>query len=176
MRAYYQRLKRSFIRRRYALLILVRRSTNARTKSVQAAEHAKMILQWISKFCPALYKPHVERLVEVVEDEGEAEGEEGGVVEAALQALAAVVRVDPTLTPNKKESIARARELALSRNWRHAKFATRFLAFCEGEENEGVCGALAELVQFAPNAFESKSDVITRFLLKKLLIVPNPSL
>uniref|UniRef100_A0A0W0GEX7 Cohesin-associated protein pds5 n=2 Tax=Moniliophthora roreri TaxID=221103 RepID=A0A0W0GEX7_MONRR len=174
-----------------------RRSTNARTKSIQAAEHAKLILQWISKFCPALYKPHVERLVEVVKDEGEAEGE-GGMVEAGLQALAAVVRVDPTLAPHEKETIARTRELALSGSWRHAKFATRFLAFCEDEENEGVCGALAEeiaesldladesrlvahvtaldqLVQFAPNAFESKSDVITKFLLKKLLMVPNPS-
>ncbi|KAG6859651.1 hypothetical protein C0993_003645, partial [Termitomyces sp. T159_Od127] len=45
---------------------------------------------------------------------------------------------------------------------------------CEPERLAGLIAALAQVARFAPAAFEHKSDVITTFLLKKVLMVPVP--
>ncbi|KAF9255405.1 hypothetical protein L218DRAFT_884207 [Marasmius fiardii PR-910] len=170
------------------------KTTKARTitKSTQAANHAEVLLTWMSKYCPALFKVHVEELIGVIEENTNEKS-----VTVALQALAEATRHDRSVAPNEPETLQRIRDFALGSNRRHAKFAARLLAFCE-DKNE-LCVGLAEsisdsledvvddqqlvahitvldqLVRFIPDAFEHKSDVITAFLLKKLLMVSDPA-
>lgn len=61
------------------------------------ANHAKTLLTFVSKHCPALYKAHVAELVKCVADEKNAI-----LVEVALQALAALGRMDAKLVPADK--------------------------------------------------------------------------
>ncbi|KAE9387817.1 cohesin-associated protein Pds5 [Gymnopus androsaceus JB14] len=158
------------------------------TKTNLAANHAQVLLTYVAKFCPALCKPHVDDLFAAVE-----EGKNDKTIAVGLQALAGVVRLDPALLP-MDNSMEIVRTHALGSNHRHSKFAARILAFCE-EKNE-ICPVIVETIadslslapedhlvaylvllsqfaRFAPEAFEQKSDVITAFLLKKLLMLPS---
>jgi sister-chromatid-cohesion protein PDS5 len=70
------------------------------TKKNQAqssAHHAQTILTYMSKHCPALYKPHVGELAKAIADE-----KNPTLVEVSLQALAAVVKWDDKLAPHDK--------------------------------------------------------------------------
>ncbi|KAL0069681.1 Sister chromatid cohesion protein pds5 [Marasmius tenuissimus] len=161
------------------------------TKANQSAGNALVLLNWMAKHCPALFKSHVDALVSVIQD-----GNNEKSVTIALQALAEVCRCDKSVAPSEQEILDQVRDFALGSNRRHSKFAARFLAFCEDKDQH--CMGLAEtiadsledapgdqlvahitvldqLVRFNPDSFEHRSDVITAFLLKKLLMVSDPA-
>lgn len=62
-----------------------------------SAHHAQTLLTYMSKHCPALYKPHVGELVKAISDE-----KNPILVEVSLQALAAVAKWDDTLAPQDR--------------------------------------------------------------------------
>ncbi|KAJ6484326.1 armadillo-type protein [Mycena vitilis] len=153
------------------------------------SENAMRLLTWVSKHSPALYKSHIAELVKGVADEKHPR-----LVEVSLQALAAVSRWDEKVVPTDKRTLERIKRLALEGTFRQAKFAARFLAFTKNKAT--VCievveviadslgtttpevlvahvAVLAQFARFALDAFEHKSDVLTAFLLKKLLMVPT---
>ncbi|KAJ3999568.1 armadillo-type protein [Lentinula boryana] len=159
------------------------------TKTNLAANHAQVLLTNIAKFCPPLLKPHVDEIITVVED-----GKNDKTVVVGLQALASLVKLDPLLVPMSSSTVEVIQKHALGSNHRHSKFAARTFAFCEQKDN--ICGAVVESIadslneasedqlvahlvslgqfaRFVPDAFEQKSDVITAFLLRKLLMVPS---
>ncbi|KAJ7810116.1 armadillo-type protein, partial [Mycena leptocephala] len=154
--------------------------------SGMAPENALRLLTHVSKHQPALYKSHVGELVKGVADERHPR-----LVEVALQALAAVMRWDEKAVPVDKRTLERIKRFALEGTFRQAKFAARFLAFAKNKA--AVCTdvvetisdalgtttpevlvahvvVLAQFARFAPDAFEHKSDVLTAFLLKELLM------
>ncbi|KDQ60158.1 hypothetical protein JAAARDRAFT_711869 [Jaapia argillacea MUCL 33604] len=154
------------------------------------ANNAFLLLTFISKHCPQLYKPHIGELTKAIADE-----KNGMLVEATLQALAAVVKWDEKLCPNDKRTPERLMRFVLQSNRRHAKFAARLLTFCkdhdqlcedvinniadnlaEADEETLVAHVtvLAELARFAPDAFEQRSDVVMAFVLKQVIMVPIP--
>ncbi|KAI0790526.1 armadillo-type protein [Abortiporus biennis] len=155
------------------------------------AHNAKVWLNHISKYYPALYQPHIGELSKAI-----TEPKNVLLVEVSLQALAAVGKWDEKLVPSDKRTIERVRRYVMEENLRHAKFAARILAFTKNREElcnevvEAISDQLPEvdddllvahvavLAQFsllAPDAFEEKSDVIMAFLLKKILMGPTPS-
>ncbi|KAH7926273.1 hypothetical protein BV22DRAFT_1128351 [Leucogyrophana mollusca] len=156
----------------------------------ETQKHAQTLLTFMSKHNPALYKLHVSELTKAIADEKNPR-----LVEVGLQALAAVVRWDESLSVNDKRTSERVMRFVLDSNPRHAKFAARFLA-CS-KDREELCTEVVEsiadklpkaspqhlvahttvLAQFSrlvPDAFEHKSDVIMAFLVKKVLMVPTP--
>ncbi|KAJ6486929.1 armadillo-type protein [Mycena sanguinolenta] len=159
-----------------------------KTNSV-AADNARKLLTYVSRHQPGLFKSHIGELVKGIADEKHPQ-----VVELALQALTAVVKWDEKVVPAEKRTLERIKRLALEGSPRQAKFAARFLA---SSKNKGtVCvevvetisdalnsaapevlvshvAVLAQFARFAPDAFEHKSDVLTAFLLKELLMVPT---
>lgn len=78
---------------------LVKRVEKADHKSADKspAHHACTILNYVSKHCPGLYKPHVGELVKAIADE-----KNSMLVEISLQALSAAVRWDEKLAPHDK--------------------------------------------------------------------------
>ncbi|KAJ4463966.1 armadillo-type protein [Lentinula edodes] len=172
------------------LLRLQRSQGTTITKTNLAANHAQVLFTNVAKFCPALLKPHVDELITAIED-----GKNDKTVAVGLQALASLVKLDPLLMPLESSSTVEViKSHVLGSNHRHAKFAARIFAFCE--EKNTVCGgvvesiadslnkapadqlvahlvSLAQFARFIPDAFEQKSDIITAFLLKKLLMVPS---
>ncbi|KAH0581979.1 hypothetical protein H2248_011642 [Termitomyces sp. 'cryptogamus'] len=151
--------------------------------------HPLILLKFVSKHSPALYKSHISELTKAIADEKNV-----SVVEACLHALSGVLRWDPKLAPTDKRTQDRITRFALQSNPRLAKFAARIIAVSSDAEAstalvESVVeelpkyepdkvtahiAALAQVTRFAPAAFEHKSDVITTFLLKKVLMVPTP--
>ncbi|KAK7046668.1 sister chromatid cohesion protein pds5 [Favolaschia claudopus] len=136
-----------------------------------------VLLTYISKNQPALYKSHIAELTKGIADEKHSK-----VVEVALQALAAVVRWDKSLAPTDRRTLERIKRLALEGTPREAKFAARFLAFSKDKDVacmevvEGLVAhvvVLAQFARFAPDAFEHKSDVLTAYLVKQLLMIPT---
>ncbi|KAJ4468818.1 armadillo-type protein [Lentinula aciculospora] len=171
------------------LLRLQRAHGTTITKTNLAANHAQLLLINIAKSCPALLKPHVDDLITAVED-----GKNDKTVVVGLQALASLVKLDPQLVPMESSTVEVIRNHVLGSNHRHAKFAARMFAFCE--ERSNICAhivesiadflneapedqlvahlvSLAQFARFAPDAFEQKSDIVTAFLLKRLLMVPS---
>ncbi|KAJ7135989.1 cohesin-associated protein Pds5 [Mycena epipterygia] len=184
----------NFLARQASLRILNQSSIPTLIKRLQklghlASDNALKLLTFVSKHLPALYKSHVAELVKGVADEKQAQ-----LVEVSLQALAAVVRWDEKVAPTDKRTLERIKRLAIEGNFRQAKFAARFLAFSKNKATvctevvDVICdglgssspevlvahvAVLAQFARFAPDAFEHKSDVLTAFLLKELLMVPT---
>ncbi|KIM42318.1 hypothetical protein M413DRAFT_444743 [Hebeloma cylindrosporum] len=165
-------------------------STNVR--ALQRAEAAQSLLRVMAKHAPALFKAHVGELCKLTADENK-----GVVVELAVMALANIVRWDEKIGGNiDKKTNERIFRLALDSDWRQAKFAARYLAFCKNKVDlcaelvesiaskmknkqaplPPVCyiSALAQIARFSPDAFEQKSDVIMGFLIKRILMLPSP--
>ncbi|EIN08867.1 hypothetical protein PUNSTDRAFT_67344 [Punctularia strigosozonata HHB-11173 SS5] len=154
------------------------------------ANNAHALLTIISKYLPALYKPHVNELAK-----GLAEDKNPRMVEVCLQALASVAKGDPNLAPSYKKTAERVQRYALSSNKRHSKFAARLLAISKNaaqscqqvvdniadslpeavdEQLVAYVAVLQQLAHMAPDAFEQKSDVIIAHLLKEVLMAPCP--
>lgn len=95
--------------RRASLRIINQSSIPALIKRVQkggdgmaklgsvSAQNAQLLLGFVSKHCPALYKPHVGELTKAIADE-----KNPSLVEVCLQALSAVVKWDDKLAPSDK--------------------------------------------------------------------------
>ncbi|KAG1784584.1 armadillo-type protein [Suillus plorans] len=179
--------------RRATLRIVNQSSIPTLIKRVQRADskHAQTLLTYISKHCPALYKPHTSELTKAIADEKNAR-----LVEVGMQALAAVSQSDEALAVNDKRTLERVMRYVLGSNARVAKFAARILV--ASKEHDDLCAeavesiarklstaepdllvahtaVLAQFARLAPDAFERKSDVLMAFLVKKLLMVPSPA-
>ncbi|KAI0047729.1 cohesin-associated protein Pds5 [Auriscalpium vulgare] len=155
-----------------------------------SANNAQAILTFVSKHCPALYKPHVGELTKAI-----AEERNPRLVEVGLQALAAVASWDEKLAPTDKRTAERVMRFVLDSNPRQAKFSARLLAKSKNAEDTctdvvntisddlpGVdpdklvahIAVLAEFAQSAPEAFELKSEDVVAFLIKGVLMKPIP--
>ncbi|KAJ7160887.1 armadillo-type protein [Mycena filopes] len=169
--------------------LIKRLQKSLKNDNEMASENALKLLTFVSRHIPALYKSHIGELVKGVADEKLPR-----LVEMSLQALAAIVRWDEKAAPNDKRTLDRIKRLALEGTFRQAKFAARFLAFAKNKAavcvevveaiSDGLVNAapeilvahvavLAQFARFAPDAFEHRSDVLTEFLLKRLLMVPT---
>ena len=94
-RASYRILNQSSIP---TLLKRVQKGLGSTTSHIrQAALHAVTLLTFVSKHSPSLYRSHVSELTKAIADE-----KHETLVEVALQALAGVVKWDPTLAPTDK--------------------------------------------------------------------------
>ncbi|KAF9559464.1 hypothetical protein CPC08DRAFT_763333 [Agrocybe pediades] len=169
------------------------------SKAKHAAAQAEKILALVSKYAPALYKSRIGELSKAIADESK-----GALVEAALMALANVIKWDEKLsTTLDKKANERIMKFALGSDWRRAKFAARYLAFSKNKDllcaeviesiatameedsadkkkkqppsiSVAHVAALVQLARFAPDAFEQKSDVIMTYLVKRVLMIPSP--
>ncbi|CAA7268353.1 unnamed protein product [Cyclocybe aegerita] len=162
--------------------------------ATRKAQSALTLLHAMAKHSPALFKNHVAELCKAIAA-CEAEGSWTSV-EVALMALAGVVRWNPELASSvDKKTNERVVKVALGENWRAAKFATRYLAFSknkkelcaevvesiadaisETKDNSlpvGHIASLAQLARFASDVFETKSDVIITYLVKRVLMTPS---
>jgi len=85
--------------RRATLHIVNQSSVPTLIKRIQrtGSKHAQTLLTYISKHCPALYKPHISELTKAIADEKSPR-----LVEAGMQALAAVSQSDEALAVNDK--------------------------------------------------------------------------
>ncbi|GJE86522.1 hypothetical protein PsYK624_026020 [Phanerochaete sordida] len=172
------------------LLRRLARGADADGELTGGALSARTWLVHVAKHQPALFKHHVGELTKATADERNP-----GMVETALQALSAAASWDPKIAPNDKRMLERLQRFALGANPRHAKFAARILASVPGKDEicpaildsiiEGMPDAEPELLaahatvlsQFAsrsPVAFEERSDIITSYLLKHVIMVPIP--
>ncbi|KAF9482670.1 hypothetical protein BDN70DRAFT_399452 [Pholiota conissans] len=196
-RASYSIINTSFIP---TLLKCIQKSSSSSAKAQVSATGAHRLMVEISKHAPALYKPHIGELCKVIagsDEKGKGKGKEDTkAVESALMALANVVKWNEKLgsTIDKKTN-ERIMNLAMGEDWRQAKFAARYLAFCKSKATScstlvesiadaiaetdselpaSYVAALAQLARFAPDAFEQKSDVIMPYLIKRIIMVPSP--
>jgi sister chromatid cohesion protein PDS5 len=88
--------------RRASLRIINQSSIPALIKRVHkggsvSAQNAQLLLGFVSKHCPALYKSHVGELTKAIADE-----KNPTLVEVCLQAFSALVKWDDKLAPNDK--------------------------------------------------------------------------
>lgn len=128
-------------------------STNANTRAF--AENALTLLTAVSKHSPALYQSHMSELTKALADE-----KKSTLVEVGIQALANVIRWDPKLAMIDKfvtfsiffdhvvdlgfrKTTDRIVKLALGSDWRHAKFAARYLAFSKNRVE--LCAEIVEV-------------------------------
>ncbi|KZP25702.1 ARM repeat-containing protein [Athelia psychrophila] len=151
---------------------------------------AQTLLIYMSKNYPALYQLHVGELAKALADEKNPK-----LVEVSLQALAAVAQLDEKHVPHDKRTLDRVMRYVLDTNARHAKFAARLFAFSKNRDE--LCAevvetiserlpdanpeqlvahitVLAQLSRFAPDAFETRSEVIMAFLVKDIVMQPSP--
>ncbi|KAG7446844.1 cohesin-associated protein Pds5 [Guyanagaster necrorhizus] len=170
---------------------LLKRLENDRGREANVtAGHIHTLMRYISKHMPAIYKSHVSALVKAISDEDAPPL----LVSSALQALSSVIQWDEDLALKDSHTIDRITRYVTGPSWKQAKFAARILASCSRQSEtctevvesmaDGLSDAspelliahIAALAQFAllaPDAFESKSDVITEFLVKELLMIPQ---
>ncbi|KAF7975521.1 hypothetical protein HWV62_9337 [Athelia sp. TMB] len=170
------------------LLKRVQKGDGTITQSL--ANIAQTILIYITKNYPVLYQPHVGELAKALADE-----KNPNLVEVSLQALSAVARSDEKQAPHEKRTLDRVMRYVLDTNARHAKFSARLLAFSKDRDElcaevvETISGqlsdadpeqlvahitVLAQLSRFAPDAFETKSEVIMALLVKEIIMQPSP--
>ncbi|KAI5121999.1 hypothetical protein M0805_001831 [Coniferiporia weirii] len=157
------------------------------TSQIQVnANNAEALLVMMSKHCPSVHRAHVSEFSKAIADEKNPR-----LVEVCLQALASVCRSEPGITQSDKRTTERLMRYVRGTHPRHAKFAARILAFAKDKEElcseatEFIAGdlpsvtsdalvariaVLVEMVRFAPDAFEQKSDIIVAFLLKETLL------
>ncbi|KAI8986667.1 armadillo-type protein [Trametes punicea] len=161
-------------------------STEPEGRAQHAAYAAQLLLTYVSKHCPALYKAHIGEFAKAIADERNAR-----LVEVCLHALAAAAAWDAKVAPTDKRTVERVMRFVMESNARHAKFAARLIACMRNSEElcgevvesiaDGLADAgpeklvahiavLAQLALRAPEAFEQKSDVVVAFLVKQVLI------
>ncbi|KAA1473006.1 cohesin-associated protein Pds5 [Dentipellis sp. KUC8613] len=155
-------------------------------------DSAAMLLSFVAKHCPALFRSHVGELAKACS--ADARSGHARQVEVCLQALAAVAAVDEKLAPSDKRMTERVLRFALDSDARHSKFAARLLARSKDSakqcahaiadtlpemdldsEDETLVAHLAVLREFAsaaPDAFEKRSQDIMSFVVKNVLMQP----
>ncbi|TFY68468.1 hypothetical protein EVG20_g3547 [Dentipellis fragilis] len=155
-------------------------------------DSAAMLLSFVAKHCPALFRSHVGELAKACS--ADARSGHARQVEVCLQALAAVAAVDEKLTTSDKRMTERVLRFALDSDARHSKFAARLLARSKDSakqsafaqtiadtlpemdlesEDETLVAHLAVLREFAsaaPDAFEKRSEDIMSFVVKNVLM------
>lgn len=170
---------------------LLKRLQKSSTSSVASPmiKHVHQLLTFVSKHSPALYKAHIGELTKAIADEKNTM-----LVELGMQALAAVIRTDESLSSLDKRTVDRVMKYALGENPRLAKFASRLLASLKGchEQCKNIIESVAQrlpdagpemlvahtallvqMARFRSEAFEHRSDDIMTFLVKGLLLSPS---
>jgi sister chromatid cohesion protein PDS5 len=122
------------------------------------AHNSQILLSFVSKHCPVLYKTHVGELTKAIADEKNPR-----LVEVCLQALSSVVQSDDKLAPSDKSvylvnnyidilrcdysidrrTNERLMQFVLESRPRHAKFAARLLAHAKNRAE--VCRQVVEV-------------------------------
>ncbi|WWD21518.1 hypothetical protein CI109_106004 [Kwoniella shandongensis] len=157
-----------------------------------SASAGARLVSTIAKEGAPMFKTHVSELVIVLSDKKNEK-----LVEVALQALAAVCKVFPEVTPSEHRTNDRVITIGLEGTPRQAKFAARFLA--RSKESEACSKlindilkavklrkvsedrrlvylrALAELALSAPKAFQDRSEDIIKYVMNEVMLVESPS-
>ncbi|EKM56477.1 uncharacterized protein PHACADRAFT_207705 [Phanerochaete carnosa HHB-10118-sp] len=170
------------------LLQRIARGTDTDGTLTDTAQSARTWLVFVAKHQPALFKHHVGELVKASADERKPV-----LIETALHALSAVSKWDAKAAPSDKRTLERLQHFVMDANHQHAKFAARILTCVPGKDEicsaildqiaEGLSEAdpellaahvvvLAQLATRVPDAFEERSEVITSYLLKHVIMVP----
>ncbi|KAH8918667.1 ARM repeat-containing protein [Atractiella rhizophila] len=178
-----------FILNRSSIPTLIKR-LQKQSGNEQTAASARELLNYAAKNCPALFKSHISELAKAMADE-----DNKMVMETCLHALSELAKEDSQALTNDKRIFDKAMKIAMLDSPVQAKFAATILAMdqarvtkCENlvenltdglDENGGQqlvahLYALARIVKHAPNCFEIKSDVITTFIVKNLLMSTLP--
>lgn len=71
--------------------------SQSQSSTEMSAKNASIILTCISKYCPAMFRPHVPELVKSIADERHNQ-----LVEVSLHALSALLQRDPSVAPTEK--------------------------------------------------------------------------
>ncbi|KAG8906739.1 hypothetical protein FRB99_006230 [Tulasnella sp. 403] len=132
------------------------------------------LLQFASKHCPVIYKPHAVELAKAI-----GETKHLRLTESSLQALASIVHHDNKLAPTDRRTIDELTKHALGNKPRLSKFSARLLASCSnktthctglmdklvatlsGAQGDALVSCLVVLAQFAflvPDVFEAKKN------------------
>ena len=144
-------------------------SSNKATDRANAIQATRLMGE-IARYTPALCKGHVGELCKVVagtdgKGKGKAKGGDGEhALEVAVMALANLVKWDEKIGAMiDKKTNERIMSLALGTEWRRAKFAARYLAFCKNKAT--LCASLVEVgfrcpaCPYLPNSFGSPISV-----------------
>lgn len=163
---------------------------------------AKLMLEFVAKRCPAMYKAHVPELAKAISEE-----DNPVLVEVCLRALAAVAKDDPSAAPSDRRTLQRVRTLVSLGTPSQAKYAARFLALASrsrgertgkgkgadatvaldelleelaralpkttGERLVAHLSAIAQFFKHVPEASEDKADSIVREVLQGILMKPR---
>lgn len=126
-------------------------SSNKATERANAIQATRLMGE-IARYTPALCKAHVGELCKVVagtdgkgKGKSKATGDDGEyALEGAVMALANLVKWDEKIGAMiDKKTNERIMNLALGTEWRRAKFAARYLAFCKNKNT--LCASLVEV-------------------------------
>lgn len=71
--------------------------SQSQSSADMSAKNASIILTYISKYCPVMFRAHIPELVKSVADE-----KHNQLVEESLHALSALSQRDPSITPTDK--------------------------------------------------------------------------
>jgi sister-chromatid-cohesion protein PDS5 len=164
-------------------------STNAR--ALQRAEAAQSLLRITAKHSPALFKAHVGELCKLIADENKGVSVElavmalanvvkwdekiGGIVDKSvsyfvfrpfltLSFFAIILDAEHGLLLIYRKTNERIFRLALDSDWRQAKFAARYLAFCKNKND--LCTELVEVCH-DPQTFEEQLPNQSFFFIKR---------
>ncbi|CAG8738368.1 4211_t:CDS:10, partial [Dentiscutata erythropus] len=139
----------------------------------------------ISSRFPAILRPHLDKLIRALKEE-----EDSLIVDDSLEALSKLSIAFPDEAPQDKESIQRLMEFALEGSCLQAKFAAIVLSHVRHKQQ--ICGellkkivpklsitspnilaylsVLSQCVLYSPKTYEEKSDAITNFIVKQLIM------
>lgn len=166
-------------------LVKCLQKVDSHSEQARRADRARMLLSYISKYCPVMHSAHATELSKAL-----GETKNHSLVETALQALSAAVRTDPSLFPSDKRTVDRIAKFVMEDNPRLAKFAARALAHsgtrvdlcmtvfdrvvqslpsATGGSLVSHLAAIAEFAQSIQRVFETRSQVITTHLVQLLM-------
>ncbi|GAA6036323.1 hypothetical protein JCM8097_001667 [Rhodosporidiobolus ruineniae] len=182
-----KRLQGGSISPSHALPYLLR-PTSAESEADQLAASAARVLDYVSRTKPALYKAHMAELTKVLNDEKMEAEEREKSAEVVLRAVACLKKTDKEVVVDAKLS-KRCLHFAKHGSERQAKQAATVIALDEGRagtaddlvdhlssslssatDRELVShfAALARIARYAREAFETKSEDITKAALEVL--------
>ncbi|CAG8667188.1 13334_t:CDS:10, partial [Cetraspora pellucida] len=168
-------------------LVTKLKSTHSELQSENSIVAHELFKDISSRF-PAILKPHIEQLIRALKED-----EDSLIVDDSLEALSKLSIAFPDETPQDKESIQRLMDYALEGSCLQAKFATIVLSHARHKQQ--ICGellnkivpklsitspnilahlsVLSQCVLYSPKIYEEKSDVITNFVVKQLIMKSN---